>query len=574
MKAYAYFDQHGTLKEFIIDPSVRQGNNNVNEIMIYMEDDWNGYITGDSTVDTIEVQASLKIYTTQEPTPVSQFNTLIDDIFYVEKVPAMKDYDPKFFKYGKDYNFIKYTIPSEALAVSGNARVNIILFDTDEGVEVLFFGMIPFSIEETTALPAVPINWSEYLYLLGIANSVNNKINKSGLTFISNMTWRDTNGIDALTYNVSSKLFTLQSNLCVGPCYFDYYNNGDFYIGDNDFNLYLDTYGAKQLSLKDGELGLLNDHFLINYNNNSKPQISVKNGNVYENLLINSANITLTDSAFTWNGKNVATENYVVNITNALDTRITAIEDIIPTGASSSNKLVTESFVTSALTPLANRVTTIESYIPSQTSASNQLADKAFVNSSISTNTANFLGTYNVVTDLGLTISATHAQVEAKLDDLNLDPTNNDYVFVSYPDSTDPTQYTKFERYKYNADDDEWGFEYELNNSSFTSAQWAAINSGITDVKVSAYDAHLANMSNPHGVTASQVGLGNVDNTSDATKKTNFTGSIASGNSGFVIGGDVYSALALKADITYVNNYALAMSVVNDAFTEITIEED
>ena len=42
------------------------------------------------------------------------------------------------------------------------------------------------------------------------------------------------------------------------------------------------------------------------------------------------------------------------------------------------------------------------------------------------------------------------------------------------------------------------------------------------------------------------IGLGNVDNTSDATKKTNFTGSIASGNTGFVTGGDVYSALDNK----------------------------
>lgn len=31
-------------------------------------------------------------------------------------------------------------------------------------------------------------------------------------------------------------------------------------------------------------------------------------------------------------------------------------------------------------------------------------------------------------------------------------------------------------------------------------------------------DAHLANVSNPHSVSKSQVGLGNVDNTSDATK--------------------------------------------------------
>lgn len=47
----------------------------------------------------------------------------------------------------------------------------------------------------------------------------------------------------------------------------------------------------------------------------------------------------------------------------------------------------------------------------------------------------------------------------------------------------------------------------------------------------------------------SDVGLGNVDNTSDATKKTNFTGSIADGNTGFVTGDDAYDALALKAPL-------------------------
>lgn len=46
----------------------------------------------------------------------------------------------------------------------------------------------------------------------------------------------------------------------------------------------------------------------------------------------------------------------------------------------------------------------------------------------------------------------------------------------------------------------------------------------------------------------SAVGLGNVDNTSDATKKTNFTGSISSGNTGFTTGGDVYTALSNKVE--------------------------
>lgn len=46
----------------------------------------------------------------------------------------------------------------------------------------------------------------------------------------------------------------------------------------------------------------------------------------------------------------------------------------------------------------------------------------------------------------------------------------------------------------------------------------------------------------------SAVGLGNVDNTSDATKKTNYTGTIASGNTGFVTGGDAYTALSNKIE--------------------------
>jgi len=47
-----------------------------------------------------------------------------------------------------------------------------------------------------------------------------------------------------------------------------------------------------------------------------------------------------------------------------------------------------------------------------------------------------------------------------------------------------------------------------------------------------------------YSATKAAIGLGNVDNTSDATKKANMTGTIASGNTGFVTGGDVYNAIA------------------------------
>lgn len=176
---------------------------------------------------------------------------------------------------------------------------------------------------------------------------------------------------------------------------------------------------------------------------------------------------------------------------------------------------------------LDGRVINIEELIPEQASANNKLADKEFVNSSIATNTANFLGTYNVVTDLGLTRSATHAQVanalELKMIELGVTPTNNDYCFIIIPDAEIVTQVEQFDRYKYTVTQesglvDEWRYEYTLNNSSFTSAQWAAINSGITSAKVSSYDAHILDKNNPHEVTKAQVGLGNVDNTSDLNK--------------------------------------------------------
>lgn len=118
------------------------------------------------------------------------------------------------------------------------------------------------------------------------------------------------------------------------------------------------------------------------------------------------------------------------------------------------------------LTSLENRVTAIEDVVPAQATAQNQLADKAFVNSSISTNTANFIGTFSSVADL-----------EAYTGTV----TNNDYAFVT---STDADGNTLYNRYKYN--ETAWVFEYALNNSGFTAAQWAAINSGATAAAIAA----------------------------------------------------------------------------------------
>ena len=155
---------------------------------------------------------------------------------------------------------------------------------------------------------------------------------------------------------------------------------------------------------------------------------------------------------------------------------------------------------------------------------------KAYVNSSIGTSTADFLGTYNAVADLGFTqtvvdtwtdppASAVESTVgnaiTSVLNAESITPTSNDYVFVSVNESI-TTDIDWYWRFKF--DGSVWLYEYTLNNSSFTQAQWDAINSGISSTKVSNYNNHVASRSNPHGVTKAQVGLGNVDNTSDLSK--------------------------------------------------------
>lgn len=109
----------------------------------------------------------------------------------------------------------------------------------------------------------------------------------------------------------------------------------------------------------------------------------------------------------------------------------------------------------------ASDIDAIEALIPSQATSSNQLADKAFVNSSIATSTATFVGTFNNITDLYAVTTADE----------------NDYGYVI---TTDSAGNTKYNRYKY--DGSQWDFEYALNNSSFTAEEWAAIQSGMTQV--------------------------------------------------------------------------------------------
>ena len=129
------------------------------------------------------------------------------------------------------------------------------------------------------------------------------------------------------------------------------------------------------------------------------------------------------------------------------------------------------------------------------TSDSKYPTDKAvaeFVNSSIATNTANY------ISNNGEPFTSVE-QLEAYSGPV----TNNDYAFVTGIDSEGNTYY---DRYKATVSGETvtWALEYRLNNSSFTAAQWSAINSGITSALVANIHTH-SNKAVLDGITSSDV---------------------------------------------------------------------
>lgn len=107
------------------------------------------------------------------------------------------------------------------------------------------------------------------------------------------------------------------------------------------------------------------------------------------------------------------------------------------------------------VTTLQASINAVRMLIPQQASTHNQLADKDFVNSSVATNTA------YLVTNNGQPFDSVE-ELEAYQGEV----TNNDYAYVR---GTDELGNTYFDRYKYNSNTQQWGYEFRLNNSSFTS---------------------------------------------------------------------------------------------------------
>ena len=209
---------------------------------------------------------------------------------------------------------------------------------------------------------------------------------------------------------------------------------------------------------------------------------------VYTNELINNSqfvvdgNYVHTDNNFSndWKSKlaglaDIRTIGDNLTLTNG---RLDASGGVTPGDISSA--IAAHNASNSAHPDIRDEITAIDDLIPNQATTSNQLADKAFVNSTIQTATANFRGNWD-----------NWAQVPTNANDYPADytgsktPTVNDYMVIQ--DASDYTLETLEGtwRFKYTGNWDVdgkagWHPEYQVNETPLTAAQLAALNSGIT----------------------------------------------------------------------------------------------
>lgn len=214
-----------------------------------------------------------------------------------------------------------------------------------------------------------------------------------------------------------------------------------------------------------------------------------------------------------------------------------------------NNAVGTHNSAVDAHTDIRTAIGNVDNKISSAADASNPAMDKNFINSSINNATATFQGSYNIVNDLNLSVSATHAQVATALDNTITGANKNDYCNVEIPSTsysifdgydqftsvddyvekyviyntvytyvTDSNKnslnitpgtteaylnnFLRVDRYKYvevEGGTDYWDFDHTYNNSGFTADQWGSINSKATEAKINQIGTNTNDITNIKG---------------------------------------------------------------------------
>lgn len=167
---YLFFDRNGTLKEQITVSPPRYGDENVNAIHVY----WDNEVTQSISKDSVYCRY-------KKPDGNYTLNLVADDVVN-ESVPYDPNRDLKFFNYNQNYRFYVFNIPSDIFVELENVDVYTVLFscwfiyNTNQQKTM---GLVAFAVEPSTQSVAVDQNiniaqWNALINMLtGTADLIN-----------------------------------------------------------------------------------------------------------------------------------------------------------------------------------------------------------------------------------------------------------------------------------------------------------------------------------------------------------------------------------------------------------------
>lgn len=195
---YLYFDKNGVLLEMINDEALRQYNQDVNYMYVFIENSEKDSESFPIGLKYLEYWFELPDGTTTDVYTTNYHN---GDEVVTEYIPPSSKRDVKKFEYGKRYKMHKIRIPCGELVspyegdggaleynvfeLSGPVSVSIRAVYRDENNraidEDLTLGKVVFTIEEEVVVPSERLSVSQFQYLLGAVSGsidVSNEIKR------------------------------------------------------------------------------------------------------------------------------------------------------------------------------------------------------------------------------------------------------------------------------------------------------------------------------------------------------------------------------------------------------------
>lgn len=236
------------------------------------------------------------------------------------------------------------------------------------------------------------------------------------------------------------------------------------------------------------------------------------------------------------NDSDFTTKTYVDNIDANLQGQIDDLQaekmplteiDAVPTDGSTN--LVESGGVYDAIDGVQHDIDDIEALISSQATSTNKLVSASEMGDAISAVEAKQIYATSSQGSFATKAQLLNATTFYNADGTVATPTKNDVVYVLADESHD-NKSAKYVIADITQSGIVWGFVITFSDTTFTQSQMDAINSGVTSQKVSAYDSHIANKSNPHEVTYQQLGGTKPTYTAQEVNALPISGGTMSGN--------------------------------------------